>query len=163
LLFDSSQIRYNTLAKVSKDDFKNFCFWIQMVQLNNLIFINMNIRKYHEIHTCISVTFPRRPLPPSWSSHCQSTPRTTLAPGYIPRDVIFLLFRLGSTKTLFNCTQLSKLKSQVKMLNKDLHHSSNIWIPNIIPMLNLVLQFMIFLIKYAYMAYYNHCIIYSWE
>jgi len=52
-------------------------------------------------HTCISVAFPRRPFPPSWSSHCQSTPRTTLAPGKIPRDVIFLLFRRGSTNTLF--------------------------------------------------------------
>ena len=60
----------------------------------------------HTLHTlnfeptCISVTFPRRPLPPSWSSHCQSTPRTTRAPGKIPRDVIFLLLRRGSTNTL---------------------------------------------------------------
>ena len=37
---------------------------------------------------------------PSWSSHCQSTPRTTLAPGKIPLAVIFLLFLRASTSAL---------------------------------------------------------------
>ena len=37
---------------------------------------------------------------PSCSSHCQSTPRTTLALGKIPRAAIFLLFLLLSTATL---------------------------------------------------------------
>ena len=54
------------------------------------------------LHTCISVTLPRLPFPPSWSSHCQSTPRITLAPGNIPRTVIFLLFLRGSINTLSN-------------------------------------------------------------
>ena len=34
---------------------------------------------------------------PSWSSHCQSTPRTTLAPGNIPLAVIFFPFLRAST------------------------------------------------------------------
>lgn len=50
--------------------------------------------------TCISVALPRLPFPPSWSSHCQSTPRTTRAPGKIPLAVIFLLLRRGSRRTL---------------------------------------------------------------
>lgn len=59
-----------------------------------------NITDYVYIQTCISVAFPRLPLPPSWSSHCQSTPRTTRAPGKIPLAVIFLLFLRGSRSTL---------------------------------------------------------------
>lgn len=45
-------------------------------------------------------TFPLRPLPPSWSSHCQSTPRTTLAPAKIPLAVIFFDLRRDSSNTL---------------------------------------------------------------
>ncbi len=40
---------------------------------------------------------------PSWFSHCQSTPLTTLAPGKIPREVSFLLFLRLSTSTLCVC------------------------------------------------------------
>lgn len=42
---------------------------------------------------------------PSWSSHCQSTPRTTLAPGNIPLAVTFLLFRRASQITLYANTK----------------------------------------------------------
>lgn len=45
-------------------------------------------------------TFPLLPLPPSWSSHCQSTPRTTRPPVNMPRAVIFLDLRRDSNRTL---------------------------------------------------------------
>lgn len=41
----------------------------------------------------ISATLPFM-LPPSWSSHCQSTPRITRAPGKMPLTVIFLFLPL---------------------------------------------------------------------
>ena len=52
------------------------------------------------LQSWISVTFPLLPFPPSWSSHCQSTPLMTLAPGKIPRTGIFFDFLLGSSRTL---------------------------------------------------------------
>lgn len=45
-------------------------------------------------------TFPLLPFPPSWSSHCQSTPLTTRPPVKIPRAVIFFDFRRDSRRTL---------------------------------------------------------------
>lgn len=45
-------------------------------------------------------TFPLLPFPPSWSSHCQSTPLTTRPPVKIPLAVIFFDLRRDSRRTL---------------------------------------------------------------
>lgn len=54
-------------------------------------------------------TFPLLPLPPSWSSHCQSTPLTTRPPVKIPLAVIFFDLRRDSKSTLL---RLKKQKNK---------------------------------------------------
>ncbi len=52
------------------------------------------------ISYCLSFFQPSSPHLPSCSSHCQSTPRMTLAPGKMPLAIIFFPLRRHSTAIL---------------------------------------------------------------
>lgn len=56
-------------------------------------------------------TFPLLPLPPSWSSHCQSTPLTTRPPVKIPLAVIFFDLRRDSKSTLLRFKEQKNKKT----------------------------------------------------
>lgn len=87
------------------------------------------VKKSEQNQTCWGTTFPLLPFPPSWSSHCQSTPRTTRPPANMPRAVIFFDLRRDSKRTLckhksnfrwyaleYKSISFSKRKSCIKKL-----------------------------------------------
>lgn len=78
--------------------------------------INVSLPRFILLFLLYS-TFPLLPLPPSWSSHCQSTPLTTRPPVKIPLAVIFFDLRRDSRRTLQRVSQKKKLKKEYFLIS----------------------------------------------